>query len=269
MMGLGHGFILVIIWVAFITVSPHPTDLTDNLFYNADLSLAEPLSDAGTWSMPDSPPRLNGIDDDLTALSLSDMESVSNEVMDGDSWGFFDESTMDSPDGVNEPVDAALALNHDPVEMNPAGCSTHPSKRQARRDMTLGMFTCFHRGLRWHSNWHSRLGNSDLLSTGFTKTTARYHAHSSPHSGSMGMRNWAETVLLSRGIARNNLVRERVHPLYDSFPQFHCVHPCPAFFHSGTLSDARRNERLTLDQTDLSNGFYAIRCGSTSFAARE
>ena len=146
-MGYGNSFILLIIGITFITVSPYPTDLTDNIFYNFDLSTPEPTSDTGDLLLPIAPLDLDGTDDGLTALPLSSIEPVGNQIIDGDQLDFYDESNKDALDGLDEPVDTALAAANDFVAMDPAGCATHPSRRQARSEMALGTSTFLQRVL--------------------------------------------------------------------------------------------------------------------------
>lgn len=142
MMSLAKGFILVTTWLIFVTVSPYPTDLTDNLFYNADLSTPEASSDTGNWLMTNSPPRLDGTHDVLTALLVPDTEPIGNEMMNGDQSNLYEEPTVDFSGLPSEPVDVASTTNNGFVAMNPAGCSANPGKREMPTDLALGIFTC-------------------------------------------------------------------------------------------------------------------------------
>lgn len=144
-MGLGNAFILLVTWLTFVTVSPFPTDLTDNIFYNADLSTPVTSSDTVDELIPNAPPRLDGTDDGLTVRPLSSMELVGNEMADGDQLSVYAESIMDSLDGLTEPVDTALAAISNSIASNPAGCAVRPSRRRARSDMALGISTCLQR----------------------------------------------------------------------------------------------------------------------------
>lgn len=148
-MGFGYSFILLIIGVTFVTVSPYPTDLTDNIFYNFDLSNPEPPSDTGALLMPIAPPGLGETDDGLTALSLSSIEPFGDQIVDEDLLAFYDESNKDALDGLVEPVAAALAVADDFVAMDLVDCATPPSRRQARSEMALGTSTFLQRVLWW------------------------------------------------------------------------------------------------------------------------
>lgn len=140
-MGFGNAFIIT--WATFVTVSPYPADLTDNLFYNGDFSIPEPSSDAGNLLMPVAPPRLDGTDDGLTALPMSGVDPVGDGIMEGNPLSFYGESSKGALDGLDEAVDAALAVTGDSVAVNLAGCVALPSRRRARRDLALGIFTRF------------------------------------------------------------------------------------------------------------------------------
>ena len=141
-MGFGNGFILLITWVVFVTVSPYPTDLTEISFDDADFSIPDFSSDDSDWLMPSAEPLPGEADDGLTVAPFSAMDSIGNEMIEGDQWSFYDENNIDIPDDLNEPVNAALALNDDSIAMSPAPCTSYLSRRRVRRDMTLGIFTC-------------------------------------------------------------------------------------------------------------------------------
>lgn len=128
----------------FITSEPSYDDhlSTPEASYNDNLSSSEPSGDAGDWLMS-----MDGSDDSSTTLAWSDMEPVDNKMMDGDQVSSYDEGGVNSSAGSHELVDGAFASNDDSVATNPAGCNTHPSRRQAQSDMTLGTLTCISRML--------------------------------------------------------------------------------------------------------------------------
>lgn len=140
-MGLRNGFMIVIMWMTLVTVSPYPADSTDSLFSDSDLSIPEDLSDSGDWLISDSPSTLDGTDGLLTALPPSNEETLDEQWMDLHQWNGDEGSDLDPPLVPSEPIGVASTMNEAFVAMDPSDCTANPVKRDGLIDMTLGTFT--------------------------------------------------------------------------------------------------------------------------------
>ena len=135
---------LLIAWVTFLIVSPFPTDLTEtaeDLFYTADPSIPETTSDPGRWLASDATLLLDGTDNALTAVPLSDVEALGYEYMDPNEYNDADGNDMYASSILNEPVDLAWPKDDSLVGLNPPDCSATVGKRNTAFDATLGIIS--------------------------------------------------------------------------------------------------------------------------------